>query len=66
MLIARCESCGALYYGCALRYESELSCSKCGASLLLLDSANEAENWVYVENYKSPSEPTHGLTTRES
>ena len=42
MFIARCKSCGTAYYGCALRYTSELKCTSCGSPIVIINSGNEA------------------------
>ena len=44
MIEAICTKCGALYYGWVLRYVPEQYCSKCGASLEILDSWIEGAN----------------------
>ena len=47
MFIARCQSCGTVYYGCALRYLSELSCTSCGSTLVVTgdgDKTTSREN----------------------
>jgi len=44
---AKCKGCGQLYYGCALKYKTELKCPKCGASLEILDAGTELPSGEY-------------------
>jgi Zn finger protein HypA/HybF involved in hydrogenase expression len=65
MLIARCQSCGILYYGYALRYMPELSCPSCGSPLVIISSGNEVADRESGVNPKSSPESTSGIPTRE-
>jgi hypothetical protein len=61
MLTASCGKCGAVYYGCALRYVTELNCLKCGSSLVI-SYINAATKPEHSDDSKSSTEPAYDLS----
>ena len=66
MFIARCQNCGIIYYGCALRYMPELSCTCCSSPLVIINSGNEATDRVYDDNVENPLPSKLGIPAREA